>query len=180
MTRAPAGTLCVATIASPLGDLRVAADGVALRLVEYDGLERTDRQLRRVCRRLSAEMSGDEDASVASLVDELRRYFAGELTDFQTPAVPVGTQFQQRVWAELRRIPCGETRSYAQIARAIGKPAAVRAVGAANGANPISILVPCHRVVNTGGELGGYGGGLERKRWLLEHEQRLSGATLFR
>jgi methylated-DNA-[protein]-cysteine S-methyltransferase len=85
-----------------------------------------------------------------------------------------GTPFQQRVWQELRRIPAGSTRSYSEVARAIGRPSAVRAVAAANGANPVSIVIPCHRVIGADGSLTGYGGGLHRKRWLLAHERRAS------
>jgi methylated-DNA-[protein]-cysteine S-methyltransferase len=101
----------------------------------------------------------------------LERYFSGDHTSID--AVPVelnGTDFQKRVWQALRRIPSGSTISYAELARRIGEPAAVRAVGAANGANPVAVVVPCHRVIGSDGSLTGYGGGLERKRWLLAHE----------
>lgn len=105
---------------------------------------------------------------------ELAEYFAGKRTQFTTPLAPPelrgGTPFQLAVWAALLTIPFGETRSYAQIAQQIGNPSAVRAVGAANGLNPISILVPCHRVVGKSGKLTGYAGGLENKEWLLGHE----------
>ena len=105
---------------------------------------------------------------------ELAEYFAGERTEFTTPLAPAsirgGTEFQRQVWAALCAIPHGETRSYGDIARAIGRPSAVRAVGAANGLNPISIFVPCHRVIGGSGSLTGYGGGLEVKRWLLALE----------
>ncbi len=116
---------------------------------------------------------------LAQLETELAAYFAGELTEFATPLAPQGTEFQRRVWDELVRIPFGETRSYAAIARSLGDPAATRAVGTANGANPLAIVVPCHRVVRTGGALGGYAGGLDAKRWLLDHERRCAGVTLF-
>lgn len=103
----------------------------------------------------------------------LEAYFAGEpdaVAGLRT--VPQGTEFQRAVWAALRRIPAGATMSYGALAAAIGRPAAIRAVGLANGANPISIVVPCHRVIGADGSLTGYGGGLERKRWLLAHEAR--------
>ncbi len=90
---------------------------------------------------------------------------------------PLGTPFQLRVWAELRRIPFGQLTSYGELARRLGNPGAARAVGAANGRNPISIVVPCHRVVGANGSLTGFGGGIERKRWLLEHEQRILGSA---
>lgn len=106
---------------------------------------------------------------------QLGAYFAGERHDFDVPVRLAGTAFRQRVWAELVRIPFGETISYGELARRVGDANASRAVGAANGANPVSIIVPCHRVVNSKGELHGYGGGLERKRWLLEHERARVG-----
>lgn len=106
-----------------------------------------------------------------TIVQALAAYFAGDLKAIDSLAVnPGGTAFQREAWAALRRIPAGETRSYAEQAAAIGRPAATRAVGTANGANPIPIVVPCHRVIGADGSLTGFGGGLERKRWLLAHE----------
>ncbi len=109
------------------------------------------------------------------LTSALAAYFEGELTAIQDlPVVFEGTDFQRSVWRALTQIPCGETRSYGDVARQIGNPKAVRAVGLANGSNPIGIVVPCHRVIGANGTLTGYGGGVERKRWLLEHEGALS------
>jgi methylated-DNA-[protein]-cysteine S-methyltransferase len=109
-----------------------------------------------------------------SLLDEARRqlvaYFAGRLKVFDLPLAPNGTEFQRRVWSALTKIPFGATTSYAQLARRVGNEAAVRAVGAANGRNPIPIIVPCHRVIGSNGSLTGFGGGLPRKQWLLRHE----------
>ena len=120
--------------------------------------------------------SGFED-----VVEQLEEYFARKRTTFTIPIAATGTPFQQRVWTELRSIPYGETRSYGQLADAIGNRAAMRAVGAANGRNPISIIVPCHRVIGRDGALVGYGGGLERKRFLLDLERAMlpSRPTLF-
>lgn len=106
------------------------------------------------------------------VAEQLGDYFAGELTDFTLPLAATGTAFQTRVWSALRSIPYGVTRSYGQIAGAIGQPTASRAVGLANGRNPVSIVVPCHRVVGSTGSLTGYGGGLARKQHLLDHERR--------
>lgn len=103
-------------------------------------------------------------------VGQVREYFAGERTEFDLPLAAVGTQFQRRVWAALREIPFGVTWSYGQLALHIGQPTASRAVGLANGRNPIAIVVPCHRVIGASGTLTGYAGGIERKRWLLDHE----------
>lgn len=105
--------------------------------------------------------------------DELKAYFTGELTRFKVPLNPQGTAFQQRVWAQLREIPYGQTVSYATIARAIGQPTASRAVGMANGKNPLTIIVPCHRVIGQNGSLTGYAGGLTRKQFLLSLEGAL-------
>lgn len=101
---------------------------------------------------------------------QLQAYFAGRLTAFDLPLAPNGTDFQRRVWSALTKIPFGTTISYADLARRLSNAAAVRAVGAANGRNPIPIIVPCHRVIGSDGSLTGFGGGLERKRWLLKHE----------
>lgn len=122
-----------------------------------------------------------DDGAFPDAVKQLQAYFAGELTDFDLRLDMVGTAFQKKVWAALLTIPYGETRSYGEIARQIGAPGAFRAVGLANGHNPIGIIVPCHRVIGANGSLTGYGGGLDRKRALLEMEKsRVSPAlTLF-
>jgi AraC family transcriptional regulator of adaptative response/methylated-DNA-[protein]-cysteine methyltransferase len=116
-------------------------------------------------------------------IEQLSGYFAGARTDFDLPLDIVGTQFEKSVWQELLATAFGKTRSYGEVAAAVGNPLASRAVGRANGANRISIIVPCHRIIEANGNLRGYGGGLWRKRWLLDHEQKvLSGAavSLFR
>jgi methylated-DNA-[protein]-cysteine S-methyltransferase len=113
-----------------------------------------------------------------TLTDALGAYFAGDLHAIDPLETRTGgTHFQQRVWTELRRIPAGGTITYGELARRIGRPAACRAVGLANGSNPISIVVPCHRVIGADGQLTGYGGGIARKRWLLDHEQRALPAS---
>ena len=114
------------------------------------------------------------DAGFEDVVQQLDEYFARKRTMFTVPIAAIGTPFQQRVWAELMTIPYGETRSYGQLAEAIGNRSAMRAVGAANGRNPISIIVPCHRVIGSNGTLVGYGGGLERKQFLLNLESPLA------
>jgi methylated-DNA-[protein]-cysteine S-methyltransferase len=115
-------------------------------------------------------IEGEEIAPLQQAIDQLKRYVAGEHVQFTCPLDLHGTAFQIQVWEELYRIPYGETRTYAEIARAIGRPASVRAVGAANGANPVAIIVPCHRVIGSNGTLTGYGGGLPTKAWLLALE----------
>ncbi len=112
-----------------------------------------------------------DDASLAPFRRQFEEYFAGRRQNFDLPLGAVGTPFQQRVWAELVRIPFGKTITYGELATRVGNPAAMRAVGAANGRNPLSIIVPCHRVVGSKGDLTGYAGGLDRKRWLLDFER---------
>ena len=112
---------------------------------------------------------------------QLAEYFAGRRRAFDLPLAPAGTPFQQQVWRQLLQIPFGSTCSYGALARAVGRPSASRAVGAANGRNPISIIIPCHRVIGSDGSLTGYGGGEPAKRWLLDHESpalRLSGVSV--
>lgn len=115
--------------------------------------------------------SGPASRVLADARDQLGAYFGAGLTEFTVPLLPRGTDFQLRVWDALRRIRFGETVSYAELARRIGAPDAARAVGAANGRNPLPIIVPCHRVIGADGSLTGFGGGIERKRWLLAHER---------
>lgn len=146
------------TIGSPLGALRLYAEADELVGVYLPDSEGPD----------GAEQRSDVLVRTAA---QLAEYFAGERRVFDLPLGPRGTGFQSKVWRALLRIPYGETCSYGDIARKIGRPAAVRAVGAANGRNPIPIIVPCHRVIGANGSLTGYGGGLPAKRWLLEHER---------
>ena len=122
---------------------------------------------------------GRQSEPFKAAADQLDAYFAGELTTFDLPLAPRGSGFQQRVWAALQQIPYGQTASYGELAERIGSPGAARAVGLANGKNPIGILIPCHRVVGSNGSLTGYGGGLDRKRQLLDLERAVSGAALF-
>ena len=160
-------TICTAAFDSPLGPIYVATrDGVlcALSFGDYWVRER-----QHLVRRFGA-VRFEEDAC-ADVVAALARYFAGHLHALaELPAEPGGTPFQSRVWRALSDIPAGRTRSYRELAASIGEPAAARAVAAANGRNPIPLVIPCHRVIGTDGRLVGYGGGLDRKAWLLRHE----------
>jgi methylated-DNA-[protein]-cysteine S-methyltransferase len=148
---------------SPIGDLLLTATDAGLTGVQMGPAEP-----------LSAAERADHHPILAIARRELDGYFAGELTSFTVALAAVGTVFQRRVWAALRAIPFGTTTSYGALARALGRRGAARAVGLANGRNPIAIIVPCHRVIGADGTLTGYGGGLERKRWLLAHEETLS------
>lgn len=108
--------------------------------------------------------------SLISIEKELDQYFKGSLTEFKTPLCYFGTPFQRLAWEELQKIPFGQTRSYGEIARTLGKPTAFRAVARANSQNRLAVVIPCHRVINTNGQIAGYAGGVERKKWLLDHE----------
>jgi methylated-DNA-[protein]-cysteine S-methyltransferase len=157
---------------TPIGRFALVADeGGRLRAAGWaDGHARMERQLHIYSggQRFSlTPMSNPGGLTVA-----IRAYFAGDLAALDgLPVAESGTEFQRAVWRTLREIPCGETCSYGELARRIGNPAAVRAVGLANGANPVGVIVPCHRVIGSNGSLTGYGGGVERKRWLLAHER---------
>jgi methylated-DNA-[protein]-cysteine S-methyltransferase len=160
------------TLDSPIGELLLTSDGTALT-----GLYMPDHAHGPT---VGADWVRDGGAApFADAAEQLEEYFAGGLRGFDMPLAPAGTEFQMRVWAELRRIPYGATVTYGELARRLGGPGASRAVGLANGRNPISIIVPCHRVVGAGGKLTGYAGGLARKRFLLELEGgSLPGLTL--
>ncbi len=159
------GTATWGLIDSPVGALlTVVRDGVVLEVSYHRGEERS-----------GVPGAERDDAACSFVRDQLDEYFAGERTAFDLDLEPHGTEFQLQVWGALASIPYGETASYGDIARAVGRPRAVRAVGGANNANPISIIVPCHRVIGSDGSLTGYGGGLEVKRALLALERGGSG-----
>jgi methylated-DNA-[protein]-cysteine S-methyltransferase len=154
------------TVASPVGPLTIVADGGKIAGLYMDAQRHAPGPE-------SFGLPADPaDEPFAAAAAQLRAYFDGELTEFQLPVSPAGTEFQRRVWAGLCTIPYGETITYGELARRLGSPAASRAVGLANGKNPIAIVVPCHRVIGSDGSLTGYGGGLDRKRFLLALERR--------
>jgi methylated-DNA-[protein]-cysteine S-methyltransferase len=150
------------TVESPIGELLLLGDGEVLHGL-YMQASRKPVRIRPAWQR--------DDAAFADAREQLAEYFAGERTSFDLPMQLEGSAFQRTVWHALTRIPYGQTISYGELARRVGRPAASRAVGLANGRNPISIVVPCHRVIGSSGALTGYGGGIERKRWLLAHER---------
>lgn len=161
MTVAASVTLLYDVVATPIDRLIVASDGSAIVGVWMANADPDDRHW-------SQHRGTDEVLGEAR--SQLTAYFDGRLRAFDLPLAPNGTELQRRVWSALRRIPFGTTISYAELARRVSTTAAVRAVGAANGRNPIPIVVPCHRVIGSDGSLTGFGGGLERKQWLLHHE----------
>lgn len=167
------------TMTSPVGDLRIVAIDGAITGIDFLGElpegDRESRSVQQYAARASRVVSGervDDDPLLVEAVRQLTAYFAGELTEFDLPVDPPGTPFQRSVWAELRRIGYGEVATYGEVARRLGKTGhGARAVGLANGRNPVPIVVPCHRVVGSDGALTGYGGGMARKRALLDLEQ---------
>ncbi|MDT4940564.1 MAG: methylated-DNA-[protein]-cysteine S-methyltransferase [Pseudonocardiales bacterium] len=151
------------SIDSPIGPLLVARDGEGITALLLPHGRRPARP---------APDWVLDDSAFADVRTQLAEYFAGARTSFELPLHLIGSAFQRRVWTELLRIPCGETTSYGAIAVSIGAPGAARAVGLANGRNPIALIVPCHRVIGANGSLTGYGGGLPTKQWLLQHERQ--------
>jgi methylated-DNA-[protein]-cysteine S-methyltransferase len=156
-------------IDSPIGPLTlVAADGMLIGL--YLDAPRSGSARHQPGADVLGAPADPASEPFSAAAEQLAAYFGGRLTDFTLPLAPAGTPFQRRVWAGLQAIPYGETWSYGQLASKIGNPAAVRAVGLANGRNPIAVVIPCHRVIGSDGSLTGYGGGLDRKRFLLDLE----------
>ncbi len=149
-----------ARVDSPIGDILIAGDDDAITM------------LGRIRDRSGEWVRVNKYAAIKEAAQQLDAYWSGELFHFDLPLAPMGTPFQQRVWSALRRIPYGQTVSYGTVARWIGAPTSSRAVGAANGRNPIAIVVPCHRVIGANGKLTGYAGGLDMKEHLLTHEAR--------
>lgn len=154
-----------------MGEILLVTDGVVLVSLDYEGYEH--RMMHLLEKRYGAFdlIASSQEPRLQPLIENLQAYLSGDLTAIDTISVnPGGTKFQAQVWQALRTIPAGTVMSYGELARHLGNPAAVRAVGTTNGLNPISIVLPCHRVIGANGSLTGYAGGIERKRWLLEHE----------
>lgn len=173
MSAAQPDRMTVAAFATPIGEALLVTDATGtLRTLDFRDYEPRMRRLLRL--QYGRDIPLEEGAAPKPVQRAMTAYFDGDIGALDGIACEMaGTPFQRSVWKALRDIPAGRTTSYGALARRIGKPAAMRAVGAANGANPIAIVVPCHRVIGTDGSLTGYGGGLERKRWLLKHEGAL-------
>jgi AraC family transcriptional regulator, regulatory protein of adaptative response / methylated-DNA-[protein]-cysteine methyltransferase len=162
-------------IESPLGELLAGATEEGVCLLEFSDRRRASRECRDLVRLLGQQMEDGDNCHLQTLRSQLSDYFNGDLRKFTVPLVTPGTDFQQAVWNELLEIPFGTTRSYQEQANFLNKSDSVRAVANANGMNRISIVIPCHRVIGSDGRLTGYGGGLKRKKWLLDHEKKYSG-----
>ncbi len=159
-----------ASVASPIGTIWVASDKTGVCLVSLGGTAQEFRKELSAAGFRQAQVDREFNRGV---VTEIEAYFAGKVTSFSSPLHPQGRSFDMRVWQALQRIPLGETRSYEDIAQAIGNPRACRAVGGANRRNPLPLLIPCHRVIRKDGGLGGFSSGIKIKQWLLEFEQQV-------
>jgi len=170
------GKLVRTKISTPLGSMVAVADDAALYLLEFENRVALTGELRRLEQEFGLSHLGNSTV-LEMLVSRLDDYFAGKSADFKIPTIQHGTNFEEAVWDALKQIPPGRTRSYGEIAKELGQPENSREVGRANGSNKISIVVPCHRVIGANGSLVGYGGGLWRKKWLLDHERRYAWAS---
>ena len=163
--------LCAHTFETPLGPMQACASLQGLCLLEFTDTARLDHERQDLCRLLRTRIEPGQNTHTMQAEQEIAEYFAGSRQHFDVTLHAPGTAFQQGVWSILQRIPYGRTISYQHEAKALGNPRAIRAVATANGANRISIIIPCHRVIGKDGGLVGYGGGLSRKQWLIAHEQ---------
>jgi AraC family transcriptional regulator, regulatory protein of adaptative response / methylated-DNA-[protein]-cysteine methyltransferase len=162
-------------IETELGTMIAGAVEEGICLLEFGDRRSLNREYKELSGHFKTSVQEGENRHFAGLKKELKEYFEGIRTEFSVPLVTPGTSFQKDVWKELLKIPYGTTRSYLEQSIALGKPESIRAVANANGMNRISIIIPCHRVIGSDGKLTGYGGGLKRKKWLLDHEKKYSG-----
>lgn len=158
-------------IDTQLGSMLAIASDTHLYLLEFADRRGLENEIIKLRKKYSAAVIPGSNKVLKQITKELNDYFTGKLQKFSTPLMFFGSDFQQNAWRELQKIPYGETRSYLEQAKKIGNGKAFRAVANANGKNQLAIVIPCHRIINTNGALGGYGGGIERKRWLIEHEK---------
>ncbi len=173
-------TLIAKTFETPLCPMRAAATDRGICLLEMGSPERVSREIEELESAFDTQLVPGNHPLLDELEAQLCAYFTGDLQSFTLPLDPPGTEWQTKVWNALLTIPYGETRTYGQLATQLENPGGSRAVGLANGKNRISILIPCHRVIASDGTLHGYGGGIERKKWLLEHEELNAGNGLFK
>jgi AraC family transcriptional regulator of adaptative response/methylated-DNA-[protein]-cysteine methyltransferase len=165
-------------IETPLGEMVAGATDEGICLLEFIDRRMLPTEYKDLTRLLKSTLEQGDNIHLKSLRKQLDKYFSGELKEFTIPLVTPGTDFQQAVWKELLEIPYGTTRSYQEQANVLRRSDSVRAVANANGMNRISIIIPCHRVIGSNGRLTGYGGGLKRKKWLLDHEKKYSGKAV--
>lgn len=159
-----------AELDTPLGRIRVIADNKGLYFLEFMESRGFERRTERFVKKIHMDITPGSTPIIELITKELNQYFEGKLTVFTTPLILTGTPFQQQVWKRLQKTTYGETLSYSALAEAVGNPLACRAVANANACNHIGIVIPCHRIIQVNGQLGGYGGGVDRKKWLLDLE----------
>jgi AraC family transcriptional regulator of adaptative response/methylated-DNA-[protein]-cysteine methyltransferase len=167
--------ITITKIETELGIMIAGAVDEGICLLEFSDRRMLNAEYRDLARYFKTTIGDGENRHFKTLIKQLKEYFDGSRKEFSVPLVTPGTDFQQAVWKELTSIPYGTTRSYHEQSVALGKPGSIRAVANANGMNRISIIIPCHRVIGSDGQLTGYGGGLKRKKWLLDHEKKHSG-----
>lgn len=165
-------------IETPLGEMVAGATKDGICLLEFSDRRMLPTEYKDLARYLKTTINEGDNEHFITVKKQLEEYFNGTRKEFSVPLVTPGTPFQQSVWKELLNIRFGTTRSYLEQSIALGKPGAIRAVASANGMNRISIIIPCHRVIGSDGSLTGYGGGLKRKKWLLDHEKKFSGKAV--
>jgi AraC family transcriptional regulator, regulatory protein of adaptative response / methylated-DNA-[protein]-cysteine methyltransferase len=166
------------TIETPLGEMVAGATDEGVCLLEFRDRKMLPTEYKDLVKLLKTTMQEGENRHLKTLKKQLREYFEGNRKEFSIPLITPGSEFQQAVWKELQNIQFGSTRSYQEQAMALNMPDSVRAVANANGMNRIAIVIPCHRVIGSDGHLTGYGGGLRRKKWLLDHEKKYSGQAV--
>jgi O-6-methylguanine DNA methyltransferase len=160
------------TLDTPMGSMVAVGDDDALYALDFAHTQNAQKKLKQLQSMLQTNITCEKTASISSIESELASYFAGTLQQFKTPLGMVGTPFAQAVLQQLMNVPYGQTRSYTQLATMIGNQKACRAVARANAANCLAIVIPCHRIINSNGALGGYAGGIAHKKWLLQHESK--------
>ena len=162
-------------IETPLGEMTAGATGDGICLLEFSEIKFSNSEIEELTSLFDTSAEYGQNRYLRKLRKQLKEYFKGLRKEFSVPLIIKGTDFQKAVWRELRNIPFGTTRSYIEQARSLNNPQSARAVAHANGSNRIAIVIPCHRVIGADGSLTGYGGGLERKKWLIDHESKYSG-----
>ena len=170
--------IAITKIETELGIMIAGAVDEGICLLEFSDRRMLNTEYKVLERYLQTTVEEGENKHFQTLLNQLKEYFEGTRKEFSLPLVIPGTDFQQAVWKELMKIPFGTTRSYQEQSEALGKPESIRAVANANGMNRISIVIPCHRIIGSDGKLTGYGGGLKRKKWLLDHEKKHSGQSV--
>jgi AraC family transcriptional regulator of adaptative response/methylated-DNA-[protein]-cysteine methyltransferase len=168
----------ITKIETPLGEMTAGAVDEGICLLEFSDRRMLKTEYKDLTKYFRKTIQEGDNPNFINLREQLKEYFEGSRKEFTVPLVTPGTDFQKAVWKELMNIPYGSTRSYLEQSVALGKPESIRAVANANGMNRISIIIPCHRVIGSDGNLTGYGGGLKRKKWLLDHEKKHSGKPL--